>query len=543
MNQKETNEWVWWKHGVIYHIYPRSFCDSNDDGIGDINGIICKLDYLKQLGVDAIWLSPIYKSPNIDFGYDVSDYRAINPEYGDLEDFKNLLEIAHSKNIKIIMDMIMNHTSNQHPWFIESSSSLDNSKRDWYIWKSDKKRKVPNNWKSSFGNSAWQFDAKTKEYYLHSFFKEQPDLNWRNKEMLKAFFEEIKFWLEMGVDGFRLDVINMIIKDKKYRNNPLNINIPFLQEHKYSRNRKKSLEIVKKLRKLVDKYNDKVLIGEIYVMPPGNAELSARYLADGEKGIHLAFDFSLMFQKWNAYNYYQCIKKWIKSIPNNGWLCNVLSNHDLKRSINRNPLRTNQIEKAKIEAVLLLTLKGTPFIYYGEEIGMKNTIISYQNIKDPLGKRFWPLYNGRDGSRTPMQWNSDTFAGFSKVKPWLPVNKNYKKINVLNQKNDENSLFNLYLKLIKLRKKYPSLYKGGFIPFKKGKKGFLVFTKYFDDEKLTIALNFTSKKKSIKLEEKKKWEILLSTHSVKEGILFDKQLIIAPYEAIIYKINNHQNLM
>ena len=540
MHQKKNDDWIWWKHGVIYHIYPRSFCDSNDDGIGDINGIICKLDYLKQLGVDAIWLSPIYKSPNIDFGYDVSDYRAINPEYGNLEDFKNLIEIAHSKNIKIIMDMIMNHTSNQHPWFIESSSSSDNPKRDWYIWKSDKKGKVPNNWKSSFGNSAWQFDVKTKEYYLHSFFKEQPDLNWRNKEMLKAFFKEIKFWLEMGVDGFRLDVINMIIKDKKYRNNPLNINIPFLQEHKYSRNRPKSHQIVKKLRKLVDKYNDKVLIGEIYVMPPGNAELSASYLSDGENGIHLAFDFSMIFQKWNAGNIYKCIKKWNASISEDGWLCNVLSNHDLKRSINRTFFRLHQIEKAKIEAVLLLTLKGTPFVYYGEEIGMKNTQIPYQHIKDPLGKRFWPLYNGRDGARTPMQWNNDVFAGFSSVTPWLPVNKDYKETNVFNQAKDPHSIFNLYHKLIQLRKEYPSLAKGNFIPVEKGKEGILVYSRTYEDETLTIVLNFTSRKRNIKLKGNGKYEILFSTNNLNEDNSANNEIAISPYEARIYKLYNNK---
>ncbi|MFZ4399175.1 MAG: glycoside hydrolase family 13 protein [Bacteroidales bacterium] len=535
MNQKKADDWIWWKHGVIYQIYPRSFCDSNKDGIGDIIGIISKLDYLKNLGVDAIWLSPIYKSPNIDYGYDVSDYKAINPEYGSLDDFKKLLEIAHSKNIKVIMDMIMNHTSDQHPWFIESKSSLDNPKRDWYIWKSGIKGKTPNNWKSSFGKTAWEYDYKTAAYYLHSFFKEQPDLNWRNKEMAKVFFEEINYWLELGVDGFRLDVINMIVKDKKYRNNPLNIKLPFLQHHKFSRNRPKSHEIVKKLRKLIDNYKDKVLIGEIYVMPPGNTELSASYLSDGEKGIHLAFDFSLIFQKWNANNIYKCIKKWNASIPKDGWPCNVLSNHDLKRSINRNPFRHHQNEKAKIEAVLLLTLKGTPFIYYGEEIGMKNSIISYNSIQDPLGKRFWPIYNGRDGARTPMQWNADFYAGFSEVKPWLPVNKDYKNVNVLNQENTDNTLLKLYRSLLQLRKENPSLVKGNYLPLKKGKDGVFAYTRTFEDEILTIILNFSSEKKSIKLNKKEQFRYLLSTHSVKDENISVKELVVSPYEAIILK--------
>ncbi|MFZ4411710.1 MAG: glycoside hydrolase family 13 protein [Bacteroidales bacterium] len=537
MNKEKENKWIWWKHGVIYHIYPRSFYDSDNDGIGDIKGIICKLDYLVHLGIDAIWLSPIYQSPNKDYGYDVSDYTSINPEYGTLEDFKNLLKIAHSKNIKVIMDMIMNHTSDQHPWFLESKSSIDNPKRDWYIWKTATKGKSPNNWKSSFGNTAWQLDEKTNAYYLHSFFKEQPDLNWRNKEMQHVFFEEIKYWLELGVDGFRLDVINMIVKDKKYRNNPLNLNIPFLQLHKYSRNRPKSYEIVKKLRKLIDKYDESVLIGEIYVMPPGNSKLSASYLADGKKGIHLAFDFSLLFQKWNATIFYKCIQKWNASIPDGGWPCYVFSNHDLKRSINRNPLRKFQLEKAKIEAVLLLTLKGTPFIYYGEEIGMKNARIPYRNIKDSLGKKYWPIYNGRDGARTPMQWNTDAYAGFSMVKPWLPVHSDYKKVNVQFQENETDSLFNIYQSLILLRKKYSSLNKGEFSILKKGKDDIFAYSRIYQDEIICIFMNFSSHEKIVQLKEIGEFEILFSSQSSVKEHFIENKLILSPFEAFIYKLN------
>jgi alpha-glucosidase len=535
LKQKEANEWVWWKHGVIYHIYPRSFYDSNNDGIGDINGIIEKMDYLVNLGIDAIWLSPVYESPKVDFGYDVIDYKAIDNEYGTINDFKNLLEIAHSKNIKVIMDMIMNHTSDQHPWFIESSSSADNPKRDWYIWQNGKRNKAPNNWKSSFGKSAWQYDKRTQAYYLHSFFKEQPDLNWRNKEMAKTFFNEIKYWLDLGVDGYRLDVINMIVKDKKYRNNPFLLNIPFLQNHKYSRNRPKSYKIVEKLRKLTEKYQDKVLIGEIYVMPPGDSKLSASYLTDNKSGIHLAFDFSLMFQKWKAKNYSDCIKKSLSTIPDNAWPCNVLSNHDLKRNINRNPFRSYQIEKAKIEAVLLLTLKGTPFIYYGEEIGMKNSFINYKDIKDPLGKLFWPFYNGRDGARTPMQWNTDEYAGFSEVKPWLPVNANHNTINVENEQNENDSLYTVYQTLIKLRRKNPALQKGDFNIIKKGNNGIMVYNRMLESENLTIALNFTPKPLEVKLYKRKEHEILFSTHPITKQFINAREILLSPFEAIIYK--------
>ncbi len=534
---KDKKNWVWWKHGVFYQIYPRSFYDSDNDGIGDINGIIEKLDYLAELGIDAIWLSPIYKSPKIDFGYDVSDYKSIDSDYGSFDDFRTLLSVAHSKNIRVIMDLIMNHTSDKHPWFIESKSAEDNPKRDWYIWQKGSKNKKPNNWKSSFGNSAWQFDENTQSYYLHSFFKEQPDLNWRNKDMAKTFFEEIKFWLELGVDGFRLDVINMIVKDKKFRNNPFMINIPFLQNHKYSRNRPKSYKIVEKLRKLIDTYEDRVLIGEIYVMPPGDPKLSASYLSTTKDRLHLTFDFSLMFQKWNALKYYQCIKKSLSKIPDNAWACNVLSNHDLKRSFNRIPHRLNKTEKAKIEAVLLLSLKGSPFIYYGEEIGMKNSLLKYSHIKDPLGKRYWPLYNGRDGARTPMQWDSSKNAGFSENNPWLPVNADYKIKNLENQQKDENSIYNVYARLIKLRKKYPSLQKGSYNVLHKGENGVFAYCRKYNDECIIVVLNFTNKEKNIDFEVAENKILLFSTHNLNPQNLIGNNISVLPFEASIYLIN------
>ena len=531
---KDNNNWVWWKHGVFYQIYPRSFFDSNNDGIGDINGITEKLDYLAELGIDAIWLSPVYQSPKIDFGYDVSDYKSIDTDYGSLDDFRTLLSVAHSKNIRVIMDLIMNPTSDRHPWFIESKSSEDNPKRNWYIWQKGLKNKKPNNWKSSFGSSAWQFDENTQSYYLHSFFKEQPDLNWRNKDMAKAFFEEIKFWLNLGVDGFRLDVINMIAKDKKFRNNPFMINFPFGQNQKYSRNRPKSYKIVEKLRKLIDTYDDKVLVGEIYVMPPGDPTLSASYLSNTGKRIHLTFDFSLMFQKWNANKYYQCIKKSLSNIPDNAWACNVLSNHDLKRSFNRMPFRLHKTQKAKIEAVLLLSLKGSPFIYYGEEIGMKNSLINYKHLKDPLGKKYWPLYNGRDGARTPMQWNSSKYAGFSESYPWLPVNKDYKITNLENQQNDKNSVYSVYAQLISLRKQYQSLHKGSYHVLHKGKNGVLAYSRKHKNERIIVVLNFSNKHKNISLETAEDKILLFSTHNLNPHNLSADNILLHPYEAALY---------
>ncbi|MBU1011548.1 MAG: alpha-glucosidase, partial [Bacteroidetes bacterium] len=423
MSVKQDFDFIWWKHGVIYHIYPRSFYDSNNDGIGDLKGIIEKLDYLKVLGVSAIWLSPIYESPLNDYGYDIQDYRSIDKSYGDMEDFKNLLFHAHQKGIRVIMDMVMNHTSHMHKWFIESSESKENDKRDWYIWKDGKKGKAPNNWKSVFGGSGWEWDSKTEQYYFHSFLKEQPDLNWRNKELQHTFYQEIKFWLDMGVDGFRLDVINFIIKDRKFRNNrrfPSNL---FFNRKMYNRNRPKSIRIVRALRQILDQYDQRMLVGEIYTPPPGDNKIVNDYLSNGEDALNLAFNFSLIFRYWSSKRYARYIREVESSIPEKAWPCHVLSNHDLLRSYNRFGMGMHKADKAKILAVLLLTLRGTPFIYYGEEIGMQNQKIKRKHISDPLGKKFWPLFSGRDKSRTPMQWTNEENGGFTKGTPWLPLNR------------------------------------------------------------------------------------------------------------------------
>ena len=511
-----------------------SFMDSNGDGIGDLQGIIGKLDYLSVLGVDGIWLSPVFLSPMMDFGYDVSDYRKIDPVFGTMEDFILLLDRAHKLGMHVITDMILNHTSDQHPWFNESRSSLDNPRRDWYIWKDGHKRKPPNNWKSAVGGSAWKFDNITGQYYYHSFFSEQPDLNWRNPDLAKAFFEELKFWMDLGVDGFRLDVINFIAKDKKFRNNPYLWGIPIFQRHRFTRNRPKSLKIVRELRKLTDQYKDRVIVGEIYTMPPGNSKIAASYLANGN-GIHLAFDFSLIFRSWDAKKYYRCILEGYRHIPKKGWSCIVLSNHDLFRSIDRIPLRSHKVEKAKVAAALLLTLKGTPFIYYGEEIGMRNARIKYHDIKDPLGKRFWPFFSGRDNARTPMQWTSDDNGGFSAGRPWLPVNDNTGKCNVETQANDDSSLLNFYTNLIILRKSHLALQQGRWVPLVNGRGGILAYARILGEQRIVIVLNFTNFKKRLRLQEHNFGHVLLSTHRVTNGIYYFQDLRLFPFEVTVYK--------
>ncbi|MEI7980113.1 MAG: alpha-amylase family glycosyl hydrolase [Bacteroidota bacterium] len=536
MSKEPTGEWIWWKHGVIYHICPRSFQDSDGDGIGDIRGIIRRLGYLKALGVDGIWLSPFYKSPMVDFGYDVSGYREIDPASGTMEDFLLLLVKAHEMGIRVILDMILNHTSNQHPWFIESASSLANPKRNWYIWKDGKKGGPPNNWKSAMGGSAWKFDVKTGQYYLHSFFEEQPDLNWRDTELPGIFFDEMKFWLDLGVDGFRLDVINMVAKDKKFRDNPVFMGIPTLQKHIYTRNRKRSLTIVTMIRQMLDRYDNRVSIGEIYAPPPGDSKRAARYLAKGNDGIHLAFDFSLIFTIWNAHSYYKSIKSWYDALPEGGWPCNVLSNHDLFRSIDRFPWQRNKEEKAKVAAALLLTLKGAPFIYYGEEIGMHNGRIRRRDILDPLGKRYWPLFKGRDKARTPMQWTEEPNGGFTTGKPWLPLNRDTKSRNVRQQEGETTSLLNLYRNLIKVRSATNALKIGSWTPVTNGKQGILAYFRTTEEERILVVLNFTGRNKSLSLPEHTYGKILLSTHRSPEEFSYFQNMQIGPYEATICRV-------
>ncbi|MBK7028905.1 MAG: alpha-glucosidase [Bacteroidales bacterium] len=491
VSQLSNKDWVWWKHGIIYHIYPLSFKDSDNDGFGDLQGIIDSLDYLVNLGIDAIWLSPIFQSPFNDFGYDISDFCSIDPRFGTMDDFRELLEKAHKAGLKVVLDLVMNHTSDQHPWFMESSSSPDNPKSNWYIWHTGTGNSRPNNWKSATGGAAWTFHPQRRQYYYHSFFNNQPDLNWRNKELKQTFFDQVSFWLDMGVDGFRLDVINLVVKDKKFRNAPFLALLKGRNSKSYTRNRPKSYKIVAQLRKLINNYENRLLIGEIYTPPPGDASLVASYLGSKKQLLHLAFDFSIMFRRWSAVQYFKCIDRWIQSIPQDGWPCYVMSNHDLSRYINRFGFGWNRDKKAKIIATLLLTLKGTPVLYYGDEIGMRNTRIHRKNLMDPLGKRYWPFYSGRDKSRTPMQWNSLDFAGFSEVKPWLPVNNDYPSRNIQDQLADDNSLLNFYMKLLKIRKNNKGLQFGEWIPAINGNKSIMAYYRKTEEEVFLITLNFS----------------------------------------------------
>jgi len=533
----KSKDFLWWKHGVIYQIYPRSFYDSNNDGIGDIPGIIEKLDYLENLGIDAIWLSPINNSPMFDFGYDISNYRDIDPIFGTLKDFKQLLKEAHKKNIKIIMDLVVNHTSHLHPWFIESKSSKNNPKSDWYIWHDGKKGKPPNNWLGTFGGKAWEWDETREQFYLHTFLKEQPDLNWRNQEVKEAVFGEIKFWLDLGIDGFRLDVVNWFFKDDKFRSNPFTIGPtprPYdLQKHIYDRNRPETHELLKEVRKFLDKYKERMSVGEVYCPPPGDPKLSAEYLGNGKDELHLSFDFSIIFKKYGAKNFIDTFETYYKLLPEEAWPCTVLSNHDQPRSLSRydNPKFSKEI--SKVLATILLTTKGTPFIYYGEEIGMKNGKIKKNQIMDPVGKKYWPIEKGRDKERTPMLWTSGHNAGFTRVTPWLPINEEHKTTNVDKEEKHPDSTLNFYKELIALRKKEDSLITGTFEKFYVDKSVATYFREY-NKEKILVVINFFKKVKTIPFP-KGEWKPICATHRHRDQIIEEDKLKLSRFEIIILK--------
>ncbi len=541
MNSRE--KFIWWKHGIIYHIYPRSFCDSNGDGIGDIPGIISKLDYLNHLGIDAIWLSPVFASPMKDMGYDVSSYREINPEYGTMADFQKLLKTAHLKKIKIILDIPVNHTSDQHPWFIESASSKDSPKRDWYIWHKGTgeknrsgQRNYPNNWRAAFGGRAWTWDPSTEEFWLHSFLKEQPDLNWRNPEVKKAMFRELEFWMDMGVDGFRLDVANCISKHPDLPDNPY-INLSGyprmydFQIHNNDRNQPESHEIYRDLRRLLDRHGA-AAVGEILANEGRNEHfIAASYLGEeGDDELNLAFDFSIMHAKFNAEKILEILINWYRSIPKYGWPCHVLSCHDKSRAFTR--LAGNSIQKAKILAALQLTQKGTPFIYYGDELGMKDGSPSKNQLSDPVGKRYWPFNKGRDPFRTPMQWDSSKNSGFTEGIPWLPVNDDYRTVNAAREEEKQNSMLSFYKRLISLRKSEEALYAGEWIPVDGG-QDIISYYRKSGNTVFLIALNFSDKGLICRLSDSFRYETEISTQRQKYDRLSAKNFLLAPYEVLI----------
>ena len=442
----------WWKHAVVYQIYPRSFQDSNGDGIGDLNGIRNRLDYLVELGIDAIWVSPIYPSPMADFGYDVADYCAIDPIFGTMENFDRLLEEVHRRGLRMILDFVPNHTSDQHPWFIESRSSRDNPKRDWYIW-----RDQPNNWQSHFGGSAWEFDQASGQFYLHEFLKEQPDLNWRNPSVKAAMFDALRFWLRKGVDGFRVDVMWLMIKDDQFRDNPLNPGYTIGQGSRaqflplYDADRPEIHELVAQMRGVLEEFGDRVLIGEIYLPVP----LLVHYYGQELQGANLPFNFQLLQCVWTADELARTISDYVTALPPGAWPNWVLGNHDKSRIVSR-----IGVQKARAAALLLLSLPGTLTIYNGEELGMRDVLIRPEEVQDPAERRQPGVGMGRDPERTPMPWDSSPLCGFTSGKPWLPIGDANRAINAQTSRTDPTSMLSLYQQLLQIRRAEPVLVSG-----------------------------------------------------------------------------------
>lgn len=555
----------WWQRAVFYQIYPRSFADGNGDGIGDFTGMIGKLDYLQQLGVDAIWLSPHFPSPYMDCGYDVSNYRDVAPEYGSMPDFIQFLDGLHQRGMKLVLDLVLNHTSDQHPWFIESRSSLDNPKRDWYIWKEGEPGQPPNNWFSTFGGSAWEYDERTSAYYYHYFFKEQPDLNWKNPKVKEAMFSAARYWLDLGVDGFRLDAIGTIFEDENYPSIPDDMSQEELYRlargsanpdadeqvlaywmgmFRHQSDRPEVHVLMKELRNLIDEYEDRVLIGETD---------DIAFYGNGDDELHLNFNFPLMRTlRLTADHVRNNQRARLAAMPKGAWPCNTLGNHDSARVYSMYGDGKNDALMARLHLMLLLTLKGTPFLYNGEEIGMSDLLIEDPvRFRDPLSLLYAELERkvmqsdqktsvlvgakmGRDRNRTPMQWSDTANAGFcpSRVEPWLPVNPNYRSgVNVTTQDGEPDSLLNFYRRMITFRKEYSALQTGDYQEIDGKNEEVLVYRRWDETDDLTVALNLsdTSQRVNLPYEAGRN---LFSNRSFEDGLL-PKVIELLPYQGVI----------
>lgn len=500
----------WWQSGVIYQIYPRSFQDGDGDGVGDLAGIEARLDHLVALGVDAIWLSPIFPSPMADFGYDVADYCGVDPLFGDLAAFDRLLAATHERGMKLLLDFVPNHSSDRHPWFVESRSSRDNPKRDWYIWRDPAPGGgPPNNWISDFGGSSWQWDEATGQYYLHAFLKEQPDLNWRNPDMRAAMMDVLHFWLNRGVDGFRIDVLWHMVKAEGLPDNPANPEyIPHMGEmhsvlQLQSTNQPEVHAIATEMRAIADSYpGDRVLIGEIYLPVP---QLMQYYGSREAPGVHLPFNFQLIAASWDAARLAAMIAEYEAALPDGGWPNWVLGNHDRPRIATR----VGEAQ-ARVAAMLLLTLRGTPTIYYGDEIGLADVAIPADRVCDPRELREPGLGLGRDPVRTPMPWDGGAGAGFSSTEPWLPLNRDWTARNVAAQDGDPLSMLSLHRTLLALRRRHRALSVGS-LTLVEADEDVLAYERRHGGERLLVVLNLGRRVRRLNLPGNCRIDIALAS--------------------------------
>ena len=553
----------WWKEAVVYQIYTRSFNDSNGDGIGDLQGIIEKADYLEKLGIDVVWLNPVYQSPNDDNGYDISDYQAIMDEFGDLEDWEELLSALHQRGIKLIMDLVVNHTSDEHQWFINSKSSKDNKYRDYYIWRPGQDGNPPNNWGSFFDDTAWDYDETTGEYYLHLFSKKQPDLNWENPEVREEVYEMMTWWLDKGIDGFRMDVINFISKPEGLPDGKEEGGITGIEQFA---NGPKVHDYLQEMNQEVLSNYDVMTVGETAAVTP---EEGIKYVAEDRHELNMVFQFEHMdvdvgpdgkwgeISNWQLTELKDIMDKWqVKMQKNNGWNSLYLNNHDQPRMVSRfGDDGEYRVESAKMLGTFLHTLKGTPYIYQGEEIGMTNcpfqdieevddieTVNSFEDIKASAGGYEAAMevvrYRSRDHARTPMQWNDTEYAGFTTGEPWIKVNPNYTDINVEAALKNNNSIFYYYQDLIKLRKEHPIFVYGDYELLLEDDQEIYAYTRTLDEEQLLVILNFSADQPQFNLPAKVKFnqkQLLISNYKVNKQEKID-QIKLQPYEARVYKL-------
>jgi alpha-glucosidase len=556
---------TWWQRAVFYQIYPRSFADGNGDGIGDFPGMIAKLDYLRDLGIDAIWLSPHYPSPFLDCGYDISDYTDVGPEYGTLEDFTAFLREAHARDIRVILDLVLNHTSDQHPWFLESRAGRERPKRDWYIWRDGQGDAPPNNWVSIFGGSAWERDALTGQYYYHAFLKEQPDLNWRNPEVKAAMWQAVRFWLDLGVDGFRLDAIATVFEHPDLPRQTLTespdaiveANALTLADYQelllYQINQPGIHELMQELRALLDEYpGDRVLVGE---------DENPSFHGSGDDELHLVFNFPLMRAERLTPAHIRANQALrLAELPEGAWPCNTLGNHDSPRVWSRYGDGVHDAELARLHLALMLTLKGTPFLYNGEEIGMANvTLASLSQVRDtaaisqyqlmiekrgktPEQALQFAIATTRDRCRSPMQWTSDPNSGFSPpdVATWLPVDLNYLNgVNVASQSGDPSSLLTFYQRMLQLRRTTPALIAGDYHALHPQSEDYFAFLRYdaASGQTCLVALNFSNAAQTVIFDlGDKQPRLLFSSQARKDQPLTLELLQLTPFEIVIIEL-------
>ncbi len=521
----------WWKKGIVYQVYPWSFQDTNGDGTGDIPGILARIDHLHALGIDAVWLSPVYVSPMADFGYDVADYRDVDPRFGTLADLDRLIAELHARDMKLIMDFVPNHTSNQHPWFLESASSRDNPKADWYIWHDPAPDGgPPNNWRSMFGGIGWEWVPARGQWYYHAFLKEQPDLNWRNPKVVAAMHDVLRFWLDRGVDGFRVDVIWHLLKDPDFRDNPPNPDwTPDEPEVRHilqimTCDQPGIIDLVKGFRKVLDEFDDRVLIGEIYL----TIERMCAYYGDDLDGAHLPFNFHLLMDPWKAEVVGGLIDEYERMLPKGAWPNWVLGNHDNGRVASRfGP------EQARVAAMYLLTARGTPTLFQGDEIGLTNGVIPPDRVRDPQEKNEpgLPGHN-RDIARTPMQWDASENAGFSTVEPWLPLVPGWETVNVEHELADPSSMLTLHKRLIALRRAHPALAVGD-VRVLAAEGDLLAYERSHDGERFVVLLNLGHELIEAQVDEASGGQVVLSAKGGRDGEILGKRITLAADDGLV----------